>query len=452
MAFLRCVFKRTVKSRDSAFAIVIVAASTLISLCTYGFLYNFGLFYNTFLVKFQDSKEKTAWMISIPMSLSFLLAPIASWCINKYGLRRCATAAAFPLGGSLFLTSFARNLDETFLTFSIPFGIIAAVFVMALNKAPCVYFDKWYAAATGFMVGAVSISQVGMSYLQISLLDNFGLKQTLQVFAALFFVVCLISSQAFCPTSYSVEEKKEESPKGKGFRIYLDLLKHKPMALFLFVNFVVAFAYTASTVHQVQFAVEFGIPKKISKQFPVFSAVANGLGRIFVGLILDSVLRKQNKVTCYKMIILLTGSTAFIGSFANNQTQLIVYIWVYSFFDGAMQTACYPALREIIGFEHLSEAASLVLVASGASSMLGPPLIGFIVDKTQDYTAFFYVAGTPPILAFILLNLLYFIKKDTFKPNDSLQIKERIDDENEATEPCIDDNNEKALLRLETPV
>ena len=127
---------------------------------------------------------------------------------------------------------------------------------------------------------------------------------------------------------------------------------------------------------QVQFAVEFGIPEKISKQFPVFSAVGNGLGRIFIGLILDSVLRKQSKVTCYKMITLLTGSTAFIGSYANNQTQLIAYIWIYSFFDGTMQTSCNPALREIIGFEHLSEATSLVLVACGISSMLGPPLIG----------------------------------------------------------------------------
>ena len=79
-------------------------------------------------------------------------------------------------------------------------------------------------------------------------------------------------------------------------------------------------------------------------------------------------------------------------------------------------------------------------------------LLGFIVDKTQDYTAFFYVAGTPPIIAFILLNFLYFMKKDTFKYKDSLHIKEKIDGGNEATGPCIDDNTEKALLRLETPV
>ena len=101
------------------------------------------------------------------------------------------------------------------------------------------------------MLGTVSISQVGVSYLEIALLDNFGLKQTLRILAAMFFVICLISSQAFCPTSYSVEEERDESSKGKGFRIYLELLQHKPLALFLFVNIVVAFAYAASAVHQV---------------------------------------------------------------------------------------------------------------------------------------------------------------------------------------------------------
>ena len=62
------------------------------------------------------------------------------------------------------------------------------------------------------------------------------------------------------------------------------------------------------------------------------------------------------------------------------------------------------------------------------------------------------MAGTPPILAFVLLNSLYFMKKDTFKYSDSLHIKKRIDDQNEAIEPCTDDNTKKALLRLETPV
>ena len=83
------------------------------------------------------------------------MAPFASWVLNKFTLRTCAMASSVPLAASLLVTSFARDLDETFLTFSIPFGIAGCLIFMGTMKSVYLYFDKQLATAYGEYAGKV---------------------------------------------------------------------------------------------------------------------------------------------------------------------------------------------------------------------------------------------------------------------------------------------------------
>jgi len=121
-------------SKDSLLSCIALFAATLIAACSVGFINIFSICYNALLVKFGESKEKTAWIGSIPWSLMFLLGPVASWVVNKLGLRLSTMLASIPLSASLLLTSFMSDLDYMFITFSIPFGLGASVLLVTSVK------------------------------------------------------------------------------------------------------------------------------------------------------------------------------------------------------------------------------------------------------------------------------------------------------------------------------
>ena len=132
-------------------------------------------------------------------------------------------------------------------------------------------------------------------------------------------------------------------------------------------------------------AVEKGVSKTIAEQFPVFTSISIGLGRVFCGIILD--LKVQNKISFFQCSMLLAGLSCFAGLFSTNQTHLIAFIWTYGFLDGVVQASATPALREILGLDFLSEGYSLVLTADAVALLLGPPFVGklFLHWTEQPY-------------------------------------------------------------------
>ena len=101
-----------------------------------------------------------AWIGSIPMCLMHLLAIIGSVIVTKYGLRFCTMVSAIPLAASLVLTSYARNLDEVFGTFSLLYGLTCCILLICANKAIYTYFDRRIPTAVGKCHGFVVYTSI----------------------------------------------------------------------------------------------------------------------------------------------------------------------------------------------------------------------------------------------------------------------------------------------------
>jgi len=245
----------------------------------------------------------------------------------------------------------------------------------------------------------------------VGLITKFGLDKTFQILSGVFFVICLLAALAFFPTDFPNEEQTEQKAERKSIMIYLELLKSKKLCVFLFANFIHSFSYSISYLHQVRLAVQKSVSLNIAEQFPVFMSISVGVGRIFCGLILD--LKAKKKISFMQCCMLLAGLNCFLGLLAETQTHFIVFIWIFGALDGMVQAAVTPALRETIGLELLSEAYSLVLTADAIALLVGPPFVGFIVDQTRDYDAFFYTTGAPYLMAFITLFFLSCFKVKT---------------------------------------
>ena len=103
----------------------------------------------------------------------------------------------------------------------------------------------------GLMTGGCAISQVGFTYITITLLNRLGLEQTLRVLGGILALLCVVASQFYLPTSYEHNELNSVSTSKRGVLFYLKLLRNKQFSLFVFANFICCFAYGVSSIHQV---------------------------------------------------------------------------------------------------------------------------------------------------------------------------------------------------------
>lgn len=121
-------------------------------------------------------------------------------------------------------------------------------------------------------------------------------------------------------------------------------------------------------------AIEKGVSEGVAKQFPVFTSIGIGLGRIFTGLMLD--LKVKDKIAYLQFFLLLYGLICFSGLIATQQAHFIVYIWLFGLVDGIVQASIAPSARSVVGLFSLSEAYSLIVSADAIALLLGPPLVG----------------------------------------------------------------------------
>ena len=63
---------------------------------------------------------------------------------------------------------------------------------------------------------------------------------------------------------------------------------------------------------------------------------------------------------------------------------------------------------------------SFSLILIGVKTVLS--FAGFIVDKTNDYNAFFYVTGTPYLLGFFSLFVLRYFMKNPDASNEQIEM------------------------------
>jgi len=283
-----------------------------------------------------------------------------------------------------------------------------------------------------------------MTYVYIYLLDNYGMRTTLQFAGAVSFTICLSAAVTYLPTNYSTEDVKCVGEKSI-FQRYISVFRNKKYLIFLLVIIVDYFAFAVSGFHQVQLGLEMGLPASICNQLPIFTSISSGVGRIVCGFILDFFF--TDKLIYYQCSLLVVSLIALLGLFIKTASPLIAFIWILGFFDGNLQASVPIALKFLIGTSTLAEGISIIFVASAIPMMLGPPIVGMIVDKTNSYSAFFYIAGLPHFVACCIAQGIRFVKEENTDDNE--------DESKMLNDELVVISNKleaKELLRMETPV
>ncbi|XP_061568027.1 solute carrier family 16 member 6b [Cololabis saira] len=148
--------------------------------------------------------------------------------------------------------------------------------------------------------------------------------------------------------------------------------------------------FFAPQLYVIELSKSRGVPASLASCTLSVMAVADILGRLFIGLLL-------NKVTCRKTLVLLWCVVALclvlvaftvVWEFWG----LVVCCALYGFFMGTVGSTHIPLLAEedVVGIHRMSTCVGVYVFIQSFAGLAGPPLGGVLVDVTHNYGAAFY--------------------------------------------------------------
>ncbi|WAR28843.1 MOT9-like protein, partial [Mya arenaria] len=191
------------KVPDGGWGWVVCAACFFVHMLIDGLFYSFGVIYVELLEYYGSSKGSTALIGSLCPGVLFLIGPVVSMLVRKFGCRAVAVSGALVASASHIASIFAPNMQ--FLYFSLGVMTGFGYGLIYLPSIVCVvsYFDNRRALATGIGVSGTGIGTFIFSPITSLLLQEYAWQGAILIHAGLL-LNCVACGLVFLPL-----EKKE---------------------------------------------------------------------------------------------------------------------------------------------------------------------------------------------------------------------------------------------------
>ncbi|KAL5019056.1 hypothetical protein ScPMuIL_004778 [Solemya velum] len=171
--------------------------------------------------------------------------------------------------------------------------------------------------------------------------------------------------------------------------------------LYAVSNFILYFWYDVPYVFVTDRAIENGISETNATFIISILGIVNTVGQILYGLIGDQPI---NLTLFYGLSIILAGLSVLLVPLFSDYISQCVLSGTYGLFISANYALSTVILVEFLSIDKLTNAYGLTMLMQGLANLLGPPVAGWLYDKTLTYDATFYSGG-----AFIMLSGLLMV-------------------------------------------
>lgn len=372
-----------------------------------GTLYAWSVFVPPLEQEFGWTRADTSWVYTIAI-IAFALTFIGAGRLqDTKGPKICAF-----LGGALVsLGFFLSSLTTSLFTLFIYFGVIVGVGNGFGYSTPTPVASKWFpdkrGLVIGLMVGAYGGGQaifgtVASAYL----LPNYGWRATLQILAAVFFVMTMVGTLLLKNPPAGYRPKGWTPPAGAtaGTTNFTtrEMLR-TPAFYFLWAAF--AFGTTAGQMaisQLVPFARSAGLGATIATYSLVVTSLGNAGGRILSGWMSDTL----GRIRTLKIMVLLSA-VAMPALYLLREQAVPFFIliaavyWCY----GTQLSLFASNTADFYGTRHLGLNYGVLFTAWGAAGTLGPVIAGRVYTAFGDYQYAFYAASVFTLIAFAALSM-----------------------------------------------
>jgi MFS family permease len=312
--------------------------------------------------------------------------------VDRFGPRVVLLLGAVSLLVGLLATSRVDSLAAGYLTYGIGVGIAAACGYIPMVAMVGGCFLRYRAVAVGLAVAGIGVGTMVMSPLSAALIDRYGWRDTYVILAIGGTAVLL----ACIPLAARPPGDGSPQPSRFADAIHSWVFRRVQLsAFFLGLALFVPFVFVG------QYAKDEGIG---SVQAAVLVGVLGGasvLSRIGFG----SLDRRFGSFRLYRACYVIHGASFLVWLVAGGSYALLVlFVLVLGVGYGGFVALGPIVISDRMGVAGLGSILGLLYTAPGLGALIGAPLAGWLIDRTDGYTTAIVVCLVECAISVVVLS------------------------------------------------
>ncbi|XP_062987692.1 monocarboxylate transporter 12 [Elgaria multicarinata webbii] len=423
---------------DGGWGWMIVIGCFLVTICTRAVTRCISIFFVEFQTYFAQDYARTAWIHSIVDCATMLCAPLGSFISNHVSCQVGIILGGLLASAGLILGSFATSLEHLYLSLGVLTGL-----GFALSYSPAIamvgnYFNKRKALAYGIAMSGSGIGTFILAPVVQLLIEQFSWRGALLILGGFVLNLCVCGA-LMRPVAVKEDRKNGpelefelEAPKTdfKQWSACSPLIKvwsHKCLCqcswqeyqFLLKPDFVVlagsvlfmAYGCSPLFVYLVPYALRVGVSHQQAAFLMSILGVIDIVGNITFGWLTDRRCLKKYRYICYLFAVGMDGLCCLFLPILQSFPLLVPFSFTFGYFDGAYVTLIPVVTADVVGTASLSSALGVVYFLHAIPYLISPPVAGWLVDTTGNYTASFLLCGFSMIFSSTLLCCARLAKK-----------------------------------------
>ncbi|XP_057704029.1 monocarboxylate transporter 12-B-like isoform X2 [Corythoichthys intestinalis] len=185
-----------------------------------------------------------------------------------------------------------------------------------------------------------------------------------------------------------------------------------PDFLVLALSFLfLAYGCSTPVVYLVPYALSKGVEHKQAALIMSIFGVSGIVGNVTFGWITDRECLKRYRVLSYMLAIGVEGLSCLFVPLSHSFAPLAAFTVVYGYFDGAYVALIPVVTSDAVGSSYLTSALGVVYFLHAVPYLISPPIGGWLVDVTANYTATFFVSGVSFICSAAILGAAMLVRR-----------------------------------------
>ncbi|XP_071336163.1 monocarboxylate transporter 12-B-like isoform X2 [Trachinotus anak] len=184
-----------------------------------------------------------------------------------------------------------------------------------------------------------------------------------------------------------------------------------PNFLILSVSFLfLAYGCSTPVVYLVPYALSVGVQHQHAAFLVSIFGVSGIVGNITFGWITDRKCLKKYRMLSYMVAIGMEGVCCMFIPLLHTFPLLVSLSVLYGYFDGAYVALIPVVTSDVVGSSHLTSALGVVYFLHAIPYLVSPPIGGWLVDRTGNYAATFFLSGASFVFSSLVLVASMFVR------------------------------------------
>jgi MFS family permease len=378
----------TAKSADWRSPLVIVLGGCVIAMLAFGPRSALGFFLTPLSAANGWGRDVFALAIAAQSLLYGAAQPFAGALADRFGAQRVIVAGALLYALGIFMMAQASTPAMLYVSAGVlvGFGLSGCSFNLVITSVAKVVPESWRSMVFGAGTAAGSFGQFLYSPLGVALIDAYGWRPALEVFAGLLLLIIPLALMVAPPRPAPARAGAVESASAPAAQTYrqalAEALGHRSYVLLVLGFFTCGFQLGFVTVHLPSYLIDRGLSAQVGGWTLGLIGLFNIIGAMTSGW-LGSRVPKRYILSC----IYFTRALAVIGLVTLPASPLVAL--VYGAVTGLLWLSSVPPTSGLVavmfGTRWLAMLFGVAFFSHQVGGFLGVYLGGVIYERTGSY-------------------------------------------------------------------